>query len=236
MRKGDQYALRGEDVDFDRRVIFLPKTKIAGPNLHVSIRTSKSFNLCLFHLALQDRKSSANPEGKEQTSTPAKEAVTFARERIFEREAVADEGSIMRDALRRSFGEASCSEVRAEFDGRREAGSFRSVQAGKYDSGRKFTTPETIAAERANVAYVLDGRNTVAPILSAELAREQANTRSFLNDSQRNAIEQVLNSTDRVHGLQGLAGSGKTTTLQTIRRSPSQHAYSGPRQRIERNL
>ena len=27
MRKGNQYALRWEDVDFDRRVIFLPKTK-----------------------------------------------------------------------------------------------------------------------------------------------------------------------------------------------------------------
>ena len=166
-----------------------------------------------------------NPEGKEQTSTHAKEAVTFARERIFEREAVADERSIMRDALRRSFGEASYSEVRAEFEARREAGSFRSVQADKYDSGRKFTTPETIAAERANVAYVLEGRNTVASVLSAELAREQANTRSFLNDSQRNAIEQVLNSTDRIHGLQGLAGSGKTTTLQTIREGAESSGY-----------
>ena len=165
------------------------------------------------------------PESKEQSSTHAKEAVTFARERIFEREAVADERSIMRDALRRSFGEASYSEVRAGFDARREAGTFRSVQADKYDTGRKFTTPETIAAERANVGYVLEGRNTVAPILSAELAREQANTRSFLNDSQRNAIEQVLNSTDRIHGLQGLAGSGKTTTLQTIREGAESSGY-----------
>jgi len=71
----------------------------------------------------------------------------------------------MRDALRRSFGEASYSEVREEFEARRGMGSFRSVQAEKYDSGRKFTTPETIAAERANVSYVLEGRNTVAPIL-----------------------------------------------------------------------
>ncbi len=75
------------------------------------------------------------------------------------------------------------------------------------------------------MAYVLEGRNTVAPVLSAELAREQANTRSFLHDSQRNAIEQVLNSTDRIHGLQGLAGSGKTTTLQTIREGAELSGY-----------
>jgi conjugative relaxase-like TrwC/TraI family protein len=161
----------------------------------------------------------------DQLSTQAKEAVTFARERIFEREAVADERTIMRDALRRSFGEASYSEVRDEFEARRAMGSFRSVQAEKYDSGRKFTTPETIAAERGNVSHVLEGRDTVAPILSAELAQERANSRDFLNDSQRKAIEQVLNSTDRIHGLQGLAGTGKTTTLQTIREGAESTGY-----------
>jgi conjugative relaxase-like TrwC/TraI family protein len=165
------------------------------------------------------------PHAGDQTNTHAKEAVTFARERIFEREAVADERDIMRDALRRSFGEATYSEVRAEFVARRETGSFRQVQTDRYDSGRKFTTPETIAAERSNVSHVLEGRNTVAPILSAELAQERANSRDFLNESQRKAIEQVLNSTDRIHGLQGLAGTGKTTTLQTIREGAESNSY-----------
>ncbi len=158
-------------------------------------------------------------------STHAREAVTFARERIFEREAVADERTIMRDALRRGFGDTAYAEVRAEFEARRHEGDFRSVQTEKYASGRRFTTPETIASERANVTYVLQGRNTVEPILSAELARERANSRGFLNDSQRNAIEQVLNSTDRVQGLQGLAGTGKTTTLQTIREGAESSGY-----------
>ena len=35
----------------------------------------------------------------------------------------------------------------------------------KYSSGRSFTTPETIAAERANVRRVLEGRNAVEPIM-----------------------------------------------------------------------
>jgi ATP-dependent exoDNAse (exonuclease V) alpha subunit len=61
--------------------------------------------------------------------------------------------------------------------------------------------------------------------MSAERAREQATTRSFLNDSQRRVIEEVLNSADRVHGLQGLAGTGKTTTLQTIREGAEASFY-----------
>jgi conjugative relaxase-like TrwC/TraI family protein len=155
----------------------------------------------------------------------AKEAVTFARDSIFEREAVADERAILRDALRRGMGQTSYRDIRQEFDRRRNAGEFRSAQGMKHDSGRSFTTPETIAAERANIRYVLEGRNAVAPIMTSERAREQASTRSFLNDSQRRVIEEVLTSSDRIHGLQGLAGSGKTTTLQTIREGAEASGY-----------
>ena len=173
--------------------------------------------------AARDR---AEQQAKEPEQKPlAQEAVTFARDSIFEREAVADERAILRDALRRGMGEASYRDIRAEFDSRREAGEFRSVQGMKYDSARSFTTPETIAAERANIRYVLEGRNAVEPMMTAERARDQANTRSFLNDSQRRVIEEVLNSSDRIHGLQGLAGTGKTTTLQTIREGAEASGY-----------
>ena len=167
------------------------------------------------------RQQDRAPEQK----TLAKEAVTFARESIFEREAVADERAILRDALRRGMGEASYQDIRAEFESRREVGELRTVQSMKHDSARSFTTPETIAAERANIRYVLEGRNAVEPMMTAERAREQATTRSFLNDSQRRVIEEVLNSSDRIHGLQGLAGSGKTTTLQTIREGAESSGY-----------
>ena len=160
-----------------------------------------------------------------EQNTLAKEAVTFARESIFEREAVADERAILRDALRRGMGEASYRDIRAEFDSRRESGELRSVEGMKHDSARSFTTPETIAAERANIRYVMEGRNAIEPMMTAERAREQANTRSILNDSQRRVIEEVLNSSDRIHGLQGLAGSGKTTTLQTIREGAETSGY-----------
>lgn len=168
----------------------------------------------------------AEQQAKEpEQKTLAKEAVIFARENIFEREAVADERTILRDALRRGMGEASYRDIRAEFDSRRAAGEFRSVQGMKYDSAHSFTTPETLAAERANIRYVLEGRNAVEPIMTAERARDQANTRSFFNDSQRRVIEEVLNSSDRIHGLQGLAGTGKTTTLQTIREGAESSGY-----------
>ena len=171
------------------------------------------------------RERAQQQDRESEQKTLAKEAVTFARESLFEREAVADERAILRDALRRGMGEASYQDIRAEFDSRRETGAFRPVQGMKHDSGRSFTTPETIAAERANIRYVREGRNAVQPMMTAERAQDQATTRSFLNDSQRRVIEEVLNSSDRVHGLQGLAGTGKTTTLQTIREGAEASGY-----------
>jgi hypothetical protein len=166
----------------------------------------------------------ANEQQAERT-TSAKEAVTFARDKIYEREAVADERMILRDALRRGMGETTYRDIRAEFDQRRETGDFSFVRGTKHSSGRSFTTPDTIAAERANIRYVLDGRNAVEPIMSAESAREHASTKTFLNDTQRRVIEQVLNSADRIHGLQGLAGSGKTSSLQSIREGAESAGY-----------
>jgi conjugative relaxase-like TrwC/TraI family protein len=161
-----------------------------------------------------------------ETSAKAKESVTFARESVFEREAVVDERRILRDAMRRGMGETTYREIRSEFETRRAEGDFRIVDGPKYASGRRFTTPETIAAERANVEFMLQGRNAVAPILSAEQAQEQGRSRDFLNEAQRRVIEETLNSTDRVHGLQGRAGTGKTTVLQSIREGAEKNGYT----------
>ena len=49
--------------------------------------------------------------------------------------------------------------------------------------------------------------------------------RSFLNAAQRVAIEDVLTSSDRIHGLQGLAGTGKTTVLSSIREGAEHSGY-----------
>jgi len=155
----------------------------------------------------------------------AHEAMTFARDHLFEREAVADERAIMTTALRRSMGEATFSEVRDEFSARREQGQFRTVAKRTYDSAQRYTTPETLAAERANIQQVRDGRHALAPMMTEREAFAQAETRNFLNDSQRRVVHEVLTSTDRVHGLQGLAGSGKTASLETIREGAEGKGY-----------
>ena len=170
-------------------------------------------------------------EGLAQNRVPdaperAQEAVSFAKDRSFEREAVTDERDIMRDALRRGMGDLTYEQVRANFDRRHGSGEFQTVDGQKHETGRQFTTRETIAAELATVGHMQRGQNTVEPILPKEQAVAHANTRELLNPAQRKAIEEVLSTHDRVHGLQGLAGSGKTSTLSSIREGAEQNGYA----------
>ena len=157
--------------------------------------------------------------------TDARLSVAFARDKVFEREAVADERIIMREALRRGMGEVSFDDTRDEFQRRRGEGEFQTVQGQKHSSGRSFTTPEMIAAEWANVQHVLAGQGVAKPMLSEAAAERQATSRDFLNEKQQAAIREVLTSSDRVHGFQGLAGTGKTTTLAAIREGAEKAGY-----------
>ena len=173
----------------------------------------------------------ARERAQAQQHTPdrvahAREAVTYARSSLFEREAVLDERLLLRDSLRRGMGETTYAQVRAEFESRQQRGDFLPIEGHKYASSRSFTTPETIAAERANIVQVQAGKNTLPPIMSAELAQREARSRDFLNDSQRCVIEEVLNSTDRIHGLQGRAGTGKTTVLRSIREGAEKSGFT----------
>ncbi len=61
--------------------------------------------------------------------------------------------------------------------------------------------------------------------MAPEQAAAQAASRTFLNDAQRTVIQDVLTSPDRIHGVQGLAGTGKTTVLSSIRESAETEGY-----------
>src|ERR1700678_1504908 len=156
----------------------------------------------------------------------AQEAVSYAKERNFDGEAVIDQRDIMRDALRRGMGDLTFNQVRDNFEHRHAMGEFQTVAAQKHDTGLRLTTPETIAAERATVEYMQRGQNAVAPIRSEEHAASHAAALEFLNPAQRRAIEEILTSRDRIHGLQGLAGVGKTTTLAAVREAAQHNGYA----------
>jgi flagellar biosynthesis GTPase FlhF len=158
----------------------------------------------------------------ERAQKAAQEAVTFARERSFEREAVTDERALFRDALRRGMGDTTYSQVRASVEARLVSGEFQLVTAPKHGSARQFTTAETIQAEKEILRQMRQGQGRVEQIMPVQQAVAHTAQYPILNSSQRSAAEEILTSRDRIQGLQGSAGVGKTTALKTVREAAEQ--------------
>jgi conjugative relaxase-like TrwC/TraI family protein len=155
-----------------------------------------------------------------------REAVTFARDKSFEREAVIDERTLYVDALRRGMGVMTYPEVRASFEARVASGEFKQVSANPHEAGRRFTTAATIKAESEIVQKVRDGQSRAPQIMAIEGAVPLVDSRPHFNTAQKRVVEEVLTSYDRVQGLQGRAGSGKTSVLATIREGAEKCGYA----------
>jgi ATP-dependent exoDNAse (exonuclease V) alpha subunit len=82
-----------------------------------------------------------------------------------------------------------------------------------------------VQAEKKIVQTVLDGQGRAPQLMSIQQAIPLTEARPHLNSSQRITIEQVLTSRNRIQGLQGRAGSGKTSTLESIRQGAERSGY-----------
>src|SRR5208337_3950451 len=155
-----------------------------------------------------------------------RESLTFSRDKNFEREAVVDERALIRDGLRRGMGDITHAQVCAHLDARLASGEFQIVERQQQGvPGRQFTTAQTIAAEQEILHRMRGGKNQVEPVLSRPQAIAVADRHEHLNHAQKSVVEDVLSAPDRIQGIQGFAGAGKTTTLTVIRSAAESQGY-----------
>jgi ATP-dependent exoDNAse (exonuclease V) alpha subunit len=186
------------------------------------------------------RERSQHQEKPVNSFDRVRESLTFSRDKNFEREAVVDERALIRDGLRRGMGEVTHTQVRANLEARLASGEFQLVERPRGVPGRQFTTAKTIEAEHEILRRMREGQNHVEPVLSRPHAIAVADRHPHLNRAQKSVIEDVLSSTDRIQGVQGFAGAGKTTTLTVIRGAAESQSYQvegfAPTSRAARQL
>ena len=184
--------------------------------------------------------SSQHQEKPVNSFERVRESLTFSRDKNFEREAVVDERALIRDGLRRGMGDVTHTQVRANLEARLASGEFQIVQRPQGVPGRQFTTAKTIEAEHEIIRRMREGQNHVEPVLSRPHAIAVADQHPHLNQAQKSVVEDVLSSPDRIQGIQGFAGAGKTTTLTVIRSAAERQGYQvegfAPTSRAARQL
>jgi ATP-dependent exoDNAse (exonuclease V) alpha subunit len=175
-----------------------------------------------------------------ETGTLCAESLTFSRDKNFEREAVIDERVLMRDALRRGMGEVTYPQVRANLDARLASGEFQAIERPHHLPGRRLTTARTIEAEREILQRVRAGQDRMQPVMTHVEAFKVAHDHPQLNRAQKTVIEDVLSTPDKIQGIQGYAGAGKTTALSVLRAAIEAQGYEvqgfAPTSRAARQL
>jgi conjugative relaxase-like TrwC/TraI family protein len=174
----------------------------------------------------------ARQQGQRHAHSPDKAAqvsVTYARDHLFERSAVESERSIMTAALSRSMGEANFAQVRQEFNRRVQTGEFRAVEYGPKHKDQQYTTAAMLRMERETIGQMQEGnrRGYSDPMLVEGRVRIETEDRHpELNAGQRRAVDEIFLSREKIVGLDGVAGAGKTTTLAVVREGAEQAGYT----------
>ena len=153
----------------------------------------------------------------ESSSIAAHEGMSYARERGMEREAVSDERSLMRDALKHTMGDARLPEIKAEFERRVESRELIGVPRREGLASRAFTTVEMQGYERELIDRMRSGQGNREVLADGQTRQQTMEQHPHLSVSQRNAVDTVLTSRDQIMALEGVAGAGKTTSLAAVR-------------------
>jgi conjugative relaxase-like TrwC/TraI family protein len=144
--------------------------------------------------------SSVQPVRPVRVFEPETQALNHAVAHVFERKSVVPEHELLDAALSRRLGELDLPTLKA---------------AVKYSSElvkteRGFSTQQILATELDLIQTVNAGCDVVAPLHPGYRPAD------WLSEDQQRAIYHVLRTSDRITGLRGLAGTGKTTALHEL--------------------
>jgi len=162
----------------------------------------------------------------QQPEVRAQQAVTWARDHVFERSAVHDRRAILETALARSMGETTYSNIQQEFQRRIDTGEFQEMSDVR--ASKQYTTRTMVGMEREIIDRMLEGnqRYYSDPMLVSPPIRIATEDRHpELNPSQLQAVDEILLSREKIVALDGIAGVGKTTTLAVIREGAEVEGY-----------
>ena len=150
----------------------------------------------------------------------ARRALSHAVEHHTERESAVKESELLRTALQAGRGTITLGDVsRAMKEAESRGDLIRQKNERAGTKANLITNRETMERERHIIKMEKDGRGTVDPVLNpfratAVLRTIEEREGTTLNGEQREAARLILTTDHRFAGINGSAGTGKTTLLK----------------------
>ena len=142
------------------------------------------------------------------------DAVNWAVEHLSERQAVFSHADLLAAALSQEPGSATVQEAEWAVEVLERDGKLHGAIGPEH--GRHWATEAAVAREWETVERMREGKDAGERIMRRWVATAKLH-RGRLNEGQKQTVKLLLSSTDRVVGVQGYAGTGKTTMLDRFR-------------------
>ena len=144
----------------------------------------------------------------------AGDAAAWAVQHLSERQAVFGHADLLAATLAREPGAVTVDAAERAIAALERGGELHAARG--LDHGGHWTTDAAIARESETVALMRAGQGAEKTIMRRWVAETRLH-RGRLNEGQKEAVKTILSSADRVIGVQGYAGTGKTTMLKRLR-------------------
>ncbi len=154
---------------------------------------------------------------------PAVEAAVWAVEHLSERQAVFRHGDLLATTLAREPGAVTAEAAERAIAGLEDGGGLHAAKG--LESGKHWTTDAAMARESEAIALMKAGQGAEKTIMRGWIAETKLHG-GRLNEGQKEAVKVILSSKDRVLGVQGYAGTGKTTMLNRLRTLAESRSYN----------
>lgn len=164
---------------------------------------------------INDAKEKAAAYQKPNSVQQALESVKYAIQHLSEREARFSHDQLLRVALGYGVGDMLPKHVEQAIQRLQAAGFLISTTLDNRGI-LMWTTKEAIEQEKASIQLMRQGRNSLNAIGKVENVNAYL-SHQRLTPGQQKAAKLILTSRDKVVGIQGYAGTGKTTLLETVR-------------------
>ncbi|MCF6768583.1 AAA family ATPase, partial [Thiotrichales bacterium 19S11-10] len=150
--------------------------------------------------ALSDSLPGSKRESRVQSAT------SFSIVKLSEKEASFSMNDLLKESMKYALGSVSHEDIERIIQEKKDNGEL-------LISDNKITTKEIYELEKSIINNVQEGRNKVLPIFT-----QSPDMPKYLTQGQKDAVSLSLTTKDQFIGIQGLAGTGKTTMMKELKK------------------
>ncbi|MEZ8503365.1 conjugative transfer relaxase/helicase TraI [Vibrio splendidus] len=150
---------------------------------------------------------------KEQNSPLQEKALNFALSHLSEKEAAFTQKELVVEAIRYAFEEANQPIIKDQIE--TELAKRSDTLSAEYSDGTRWTTQAALDTEKHILRNIEQGKNQHKPFATHRQVRDYLDAQPRLTQGQKDGITLISTTKDSFVAVQGLAGTGKSTLLES---------------------